>query len=72
LAPCEEDAWQPTLQAAAVRSTETHRMNGTSVAAPIVARRLYNLLVGARGASVADKIPDLLGAARKVVKLARS
>lgn len=42
LAPCEEDGLQPGLLAAAVRSTDTFRMNGTSVAAPAVARLLFN------------------------------
>lgn len=44
LAACEEDAQDPDIRAAAVRSTETHRMNGTSVAAPVVARRLSKIM----------------------------
>ncbi|WP_181179247.1 S8 family serine peptidase [Methylibium rhizosphaerae] len=43
LAPCEEDAMSPGIVAAAVRSNDVHRMNGTSVAAPVVTRRLFNL-----------------------------
>lgn len=49
LAPCEEDAWQPDLPAAAIRGNDVHRMNGTSVAAPVVARRLFDHLVAHRG-----------------------
>ena len=43
---CEEDTVQRGIAAAAVRSSEVFRMNGTSVAAPVVARRLFNWLVG--------------------------
>ena len=45
-AACEEDEWQKGIRAAAVRSNETFRMNGTSVAAPVLARRIYNWMVG--------------------------
>jgi hypothetical protein len=45
LAPCEEDAQHPDIRAAAVRSADSYRMNGTSVAAPVVARRLFNHLI---------------------------
>jgi hypothetical protein len=48
LASCEQDEDFPSVRAAAVRSTEVFRMNGTSVAAPALARRLFNLMVGAR------------------------
>ena len=41
-AACEEDAQQPHVRAAGVRSADSLRMNGTSVAAPVFARRLYN------------------------------
>ena len=44
-AAAEEDAVQPNIAAAAVRSTDVHRMNGTSVAAPVLARQLYNWLL---------------------------
>lgn len=44
LAAAEEDDEQADLRAAAVRSSEVFRMNGTSVAAPVLARRLYNQL----------------------------
>jgi hypothetical protein len=44
LAAAEEDDEQADLRAAAVRSSEVLRMNGTSVAAPVLARRLYNQL----------------------------
>lgn len=42
LAACEEDEVNPDIAAAAVRRGERFRMNGTSVAAPVLARRLYN------------------------------
>jgi hypothetical protein len=45
LAACEEDPLQPTVAAAATRSVDVYRMNGTSVAAPVLARRLYNAMV---------------------------
>lgn len=45
LAACEEDEHDPTIAAAATRSGEVHRINGTSVAAPVLARRLYNHMV---------------------------
>ncbi len=41
-AACEESADQPNISAAAVRSSDSLRMNGTSVAAPVLARRIYN------------------------------
>lgn len=44
LAACEEDLVQPNVLAAATRSSEAYRMNGTSVAAPVLARRLYNVM----------------------------
>lgn len=45
LAVCEQDEESPSIQAAATRSGETMRMNGTSVAAPVLARRLFNAMV---------------------------
>ena len=44
LAACEESVAQASIRAAAVRSLESHRMNGTSVAAPVLARRLFNVM----------------------------
>jgi len=44
LAACEEDEANPTIAAAATRSSEVVRLNGTSVAAPVLARRLFNLM----------------------------
>ena len=41
-AACEESADLPNISAAAVRSSDSLRMNGTSVAAPVLARRIYN------------------------------
>lgn len=41
---CERDSVDPGIRAAAVRSGETLVMNGTSVAAPVVARQVYNLM----------------------------
>ncbi len=45
LAGCEEDETTPSIAAAAVRSAEVYRMNGTSVAAPALARRIYKRMV---------------------------
>lgn len=47
-AACEEDELQPDLLAAAVRSHERFRMSGTSVAAPVLARRIFNAMSGKR------------------------
>lgn len=44
---CEESRSCPGIHAAAVRSGETFLMNGTSVAAPVVARRLYDWMIAA-------------------------
>lgn len=44
LVACEEDLLQPSATAAATRSGEVFRMNGTSVAAPLLARQLYNAM----------------------------
>jgi hypothetical protein len=41
-AACEDSPDERGILAAAVRSTDAWRMNGTSVAAPVVARRLFN------------------------------
>lgn len=46
-AQCEESAELPNIRAAAVLSTDSLRMNGTSVAAPVFLRRAYNWLVRA-------------------------
>jgi Subtilase family len=43
---CEWDSVTPGILACAVRSGETQLMNGTSVAAPVVARIVYNLMKG--------------------------
>lgn len=40
----DDSPQEPGLLAAAVRSTDGYRMTGTSVAAPVVTRRLYNLM----------------------------
>lgn len=45
LAACEDPEPTPGIRAAATRSEETIRASGTSVAAPVLARRLFNLLV---------------------------
>lgn len=47
-AACEEDDVQQDISAAAVRSMESRRMNGTSVAAPVLVRRLFNYMVSAK------------------------
>jgi hypothetical protein len=45
LAVCEEDEVDRSIRAAATRSSEVYRLNGTSIAAPVVARRLFNWMV---------------------------
>ncbi|MFN0187052.1 MAG: S8 family serine peptidase [Aquabacterium sp.] len=52
-AACEDNDEERGILAGAVRNNEVFRMNGTSVAAPVVARRLYNLMVD-RAVSRAD------------------
>lgn len=65
LAACELDEASPHILASATRSGETMRMSGTSVAAPVLARRLFNALAdGAR-----PKTPAALRAL--ALKLAR-
>lgn len=49
LAACERSADEPYLLAAAVRAEDRFRMNGTSVAAPVLARQLFNAMFDARG-----------------------
>lgn len=44
LAACEEDETSPFIAASATRSSEVVRLNGTSVAAPVLTRRLYNVM----------------------------
>jgi Subtilase family len=44
LAACEEDDNNPSVAAAAIRASEVFRMNGTSVAAPVLARQLFNVM----------------------------
>lgn len=44
-APCEESEDLPNLPGAAVPSNERARLNGTSIAAPVAARRLFNAMV---------------------------
>ncbi len=63
LVACEEDMLQPTVAAAATRSSDVFRMNGTSVAAPVLARRLYNQMVeerqrGKRGGPPTTGLPQ--------------
>lgn len=46
-ASCEQDEWQRGIRAAAVRSEDSVRMGGTSVAGPVLVRRLLNHLAAA-------------------------
>lgn len=78
LGPCEEDPQQSGLLAAAVRSADTFRMNGTSVAAPVVARQLCNLMaslaLGGQHVERADwpqALQALAGDAATLVRLER-
>ncbi|MBL8328994.1 MAG: S8 family serine peptidase [Rubrivivax sp.] len=47
MAACERDSIDPGFRAAAVRSGEVLSMNGTSVAAPVATRQIFNLLQAA-------------------------
>jgi hypothetical protein len=47
MAVCEEDLVHPGIEGAATRSGDSHRMKGTSVAAPLLARQLYAVLEAA-------------------------
>lgn len=49
---CEDSANQPHIRAAAIRSGDSLRMSGTSVAAPVLARRIFNHMAKPRGGSV--------------------
>ncbi len=44
LVVCEEDDIDPNLTGPATRSNEVYRMKGTSVAAPVLARQLFNVM----------------------------
>lgn len=48
LVASDESAARPGLRAAAVRSRDTHRMGGTSVSAPTLARLLFNEMMACR------------------------
>jgi len=48
LVAADESAARPGVLAAAVRSGESHRMSGTSVAAPTLARLLFNKMMSRR------------------------
>jgi Subtilase family len=47
-AACEDDDENPDVASLGVRSSEPARMNGTSVAAPVMARRILNYLANHR------------------------
>lgn len=59
LAACEQDEESASIMAAATRSGETMRMNGTSVAAPVLARRLFNAMRRSKSALDNDAIRKL-------------
>jgi Subtilase family len=71
-APCEESAEHNSLPGAAVASNDVRRMNGTSVAAPVAARRIYNALVSKKGpvrrAAWPKLLEDLTGTPNSVLK----
>lgn len=48
-AVCEESALWPNIAGAATRSSDRLRMNGTSVAAPVLARRIFNWMADTAG-----------------------
>lgn len=63
LVAAEEDDWTPSLRAAAVRSNDVFRMNGTSVAAPILARLLLDTMhLGTVSRSQWPQVLDTLAA----------
>jgi hypothetical protein len=69
-AVCERDSIDQGLRAAAVRSGETWLMNGTSVAAPVMARQIFNVLHEAQ--STGNKQPlDRAQLRQKLVALSR-
>lgn len=57
---CERDSVNPGIRAAAVRSRDTFLMNGTSVAAPVVARRIFNLMCEAQSPLDRDAVLEAL------------
>ena len=60
-AACEEDALRPHVRAAGVRSGDSLRMNGTSVAAPLFARRLYNWMMAGNTLDTRDLAAAIKG-----------
>lgn len=59
LAACERDEFCQGIDAMAVRSDEVYRMNGTSVAAPVLARRLLGEML-ARGDIVRSQWDEVI------------
>lgn len=59
-AACEHSEAFPNLPGAAVRSVDAMRMNGTSVAAPVFARRAFNMLQGRPRPRRAQDLPRWL------------
>lgn len=57
-AECSEQ--DPGIRAAAVSSLDSYRMNGTSVAAPVLARRIYNWMMANPGVSSTNR-SEVLG-----------
>jgi hypothetical protein len=70
-APCEEDLFKPGIRACAVRSGDSHLMGGSSVAAPVLARRLFNHwldLPAAQRVVSAGLLEDLARASQGVIR----
>ncbi len=59
-AACEEDDVHQDIRAAAVRSMESRRMNGTSVAAPVLVRRLFNYMVSSKRPVEREDWPEVM------------
>ena len=58
---CEEDSVQRGIRASAVRTHDSFRMNGSSVGAPVVARRVFNWMARTDASSVRyDQWPKAL------------
>lgn len=56
LVTCEEDDVDPNLTGPATRSNEVYRMKGTSVAAPVLARQLFNVMALAPARSPVTRV----------------
>ncbi len=69
-AVCEWDSLDAGIRAAAIRGGETFLMNGTSVAAPVLARQLFNdMMSGLATATILQRLQTLSRARGSFVRL---